>query len=321
MTALCVLFPSVSAVEFDPTAAVAQAPAGFTLADTDGSHLDIRLNGKNVARYMYAWDVSTPERRHETYKPYLHVFDGDGERLITKGAGGSFTHHRGIFIGWNRIQFNGRSYDRWHMNQGEMVHQSFVSREAGPESAEFSARIHWNDENQEPLLIEERTLRFQRPPDAAQVPGRLLIDFTTTLTAHRGAVNLNGDPEHAGVQFRPADEVEVEKTLYHFPKENAVPQKDLDYPWVGETFTLDGVRHSVVHMNHPGNPEGTRYSAYRDYGRFGAFFVRKIPEGESLTLRYRFLILDGEMPAREVIQSAWESFAKIGSVERTGSSE
>ena len=64
---------------------------------------------------MYAHDVSTPERRLETYKPYLHVFDADGTAPITKGAGGDFTHHRGIFIGWNKISVGGKTMDRWHM--------------------------------------------------------------------------------------------------------------------------------------------------------------------------------------------------------------
>lgn len=40
--------------------------------------MDILSAGKIVGRYMYAHDVSTPERRAETYKPFLHVFDADG---------------------------------------------------------------------------------------------------------------------------------------------------------------------------------------------------------------------------------------------------
>jgi hypothetical protein len=88
-----------------PTARAAEQ--GFSLKDAAGEHLDVLLDGRLVARYMYAYDTSTPQRREETYKPYLHVFDAEGRQPITKGPGGLYPHHRGIFIGWMRNQ--GRS--------------------------------------------------------------------------------------------------------------------------------------------------------------------------------------------------------------------
>ena len=41
-------------------------------------------------------------------------------------------------------------------------------------------------------------------------------------------------------------------------------------------------------MSHPDNPKDTIWSAYRDYGRFGAFVKPELKNGDSLTLRYRF---------------------------------
>lgn len=281
------------------------AEAGFAFKDIAGQHLDVVLDGQLAARYMYAHDPATPARLHETYKPYLHVFDATGARPITKGPGGQFTHHRGIFIGWNKTEFNGKSYDRWHMKGGEIVHQKFLDQTAGAAHARFTSVTHWNDETGQPILVEARTMTFRRGP----LPARLLIDFQATLKAERGAVKLNGDPEHAGVQYRPADEVVKAETTYVFPKAGADPKKDLDYPWVGESYSLGGQRHSVIQFNHPGNPRDTKFSAYRDYGRFGAFFVKTIPEGESLTLNYRFLIAEGEMPAAEFIQKCWDDYA------------
>jgi hypothetical protein len=40
-------------------------------------------------------------------------------------------------------------------------------------------------------------------------------------------------------------------------------------------------------MDHPDNPGPNKYSAYRDYGRFGAFFTTEIPAGQTLELKYR----------------------------------
>lgn len=303
-----------------PTAAAADA---FSLADKPGEHMDVLLGGRAVARYVYAYDTSTPERTHDTYKPFLHVFDADGKSPITKGPGGEFTHHRGIFIGWNKIGHAGKTYDRWHMKTGAIVHRAFApaDQKADADEAIFTSITEWNDDAGQPLLREERTHTFTRGPE----PARLAIGFTSELTVvQHGEVTLDGDPEHAGVQYRPADSLVRAETVYVFPRENARPHQDVDYPWVGMTYTLRGEggdgpdgdaaagagkRYSVVQMSHPENPTGTRWSAYRNYGRFGAFPKATIKPGEPLVLRYRFLIADGDMPATDVIQKDWDAFA------------
>ncbi len=139
----------------------------------------------------------------------------------------------------------------------------------------------------------------------------MTIDFRTKLTAVNGDITLDGDPEHSGVQFRPANEIATKETVYVFPREGASPHKDLDYPWVGETFVLNGQHHSVVELNHPNNPKKTKWSAYRDYGRFGAFPKAEIKSDQSLVLNYRFLLADGAMPATAEIQKAWDAFADV----------
>ena len=78
--------------------------SGFAFKDQPGQFLDILQNGKIVGRYMDALDLSTPQKRTETYKPFLHVFDAEGKAPITKGPGGEYTHHRGIMAGWMNSQ-------------------------------------------------------------------------------------------------------------------------------------------------------------------------------------------------------------------------
>ena len=58
----------------------AQPDSGYSFADTSGDHLDVQFNGKTLVRYQYAFDKSTPERLHETYKPFLHVMDVVGAK-------------------------------------------------------------------------------------------------------------------------------------------------------------------------------------------------------------------------------------------------
>jgi len=153
-------------------------------------------------------------------------------------------------------------------------------------------------------------------------PTILLLEFRTELKAVRGDVFLNGDPEHAGFQYRAHDAVakgdkEV-KATYLFHKDGIEPKKDEDLPWAAMSYTLNGRCYSVQHMNHPENPKPTIYSAYRDYGRFGAFFQQKINAGETLTLRYRIWIGPGETPQRQVLSSKYSAFVNSPRVEVLG---
>ena len=141
----------------------------------------------------------------------------------------------------------------------------------------------------------------------------LLLDFETELKAINGEVYLNGDPEHAGFQYRPHDDVakgpaEV-KAKYLFHKEGIDPKKDKDLPWVALEYGLNGKQYSVQYMSDPANPNADAvYSAYRDYGRFGEFFKHTIGAGQTLKLRYRIRISEGPLPDRKSLAKQYAAF-------------
>ena len=288
----------------------------FSWKDKKGEYLDLVFGRRKVTRYMYAYDNSTPQRIFETYKPFHHVFDAQGENLLTNGPDGvhsytrqiKYPHHRGIFIGWNRLEFEGQRFDLWHMKEVHQVHQKFLEQTAGPVLAKSRSLVHWDDKNGRTIIAEQRETTVFRQGD----PTILLLEFRTELKAVSGDVLLNGDPEHAGFQYRPHDDVakggKEAGATYLFHNEGINPKKDKDIPWVGMSYGLGGRRYSVEHMNHPDNPKPTIYSAYRDYGRFGAFFKHKIKAGETLTLRYRILVVEGEMPERQELASKYSAF-------------
>jgi len=312
---------SIAALAWACVATAASAPAaaaGFQFNDTKGQHLDVVLDGRTVARWMYAYDKTTPERLHETYKPYLHVFNAEGTQPITKGAGGRYSHHRGIFCGW-KVNAAGKTYDFWHILRDLkncrknltkpshlMLHQKVLDQKAGPNQASFTALIHWNDPAGTVLVEEARTMTFtKRPP-----PAIIQVDLVTHLKAVAGDTTFGGDPEHAGCQYRPANEVDSAKTVYAFPEGVADVRKERDLPWAACQHTIGGKTYSVLHVNHPANPKGTRYSAYRDYGRFGAFPTFRVKQGAEQVLRYRFLIMQGKMPPTALLQKEADAFLK-----------
>jgi len=302
----------------------------FSWKDKKGEYLDLLFDGRKVTRYMYAYDTSGKQRILETYKTFLHVFDAEGENLLTNGPDGLhpyltnkilYPHHRGIFIGWNRLEFGGKRYDFWHMGEQGRVqkHWKFMELTAGPVLARSNSLIFWNNGiNDDPVIIERRETTVFRQHE----PTVLLLEFRTQLKAFIGDVFLDGDPEHAGFQYRPHDGVakggKDVKATYLFHKEGINPKKDKDLPWVGMSYGLNGRRYSVEHINHPDNPKPVIYSAYRDYGRFGAFFKKEIKAGETLTLRYRIWVVEGEMPERQELASKYSAFVDGPKVEVVG---
>jgi hypothetical protein len=287
---------------------------GFEWHTKARKHDDLLLDGRKVLRYMCAFDPSTPERLLETYKPFHHVFDAAGEAYITKGPGGLYTHHRGLFIGWNRLTFEEKEYDFWHMKGVNQVHMEVLDKEAGPVLGRSRTVVHWNLAPDDPVIIEEREVTVYRQSP----PALLLLDFKSTLKAVKGDVFLNGDPEHAGFQFRATNYVAEgpaeDKAVYLFHADGIDPKKDKDLPWVAMRFGLNGKYYVVQHMNHPDNPEGTVYSAYRDYGRFGAFPAVEVKAQEPLTLRYRVYVMEGEMPARKAMAERYSAYTKTPEV-------
>lgn len=280
------------------------AESVFTFKDTPGEHLDVCRKGIPLVRYQYAYHNSPPEKLQETYKPIFHVMNQKGTAPITKGAGGDFTHHRGWFIGWMKITTPAGTVDRWHMKGGSIIHQKFLAQKADDHSATFTSTLNWEGASTEPILSEERTYIVTEAP----APAYVQVEMRSRLKALTGETKLDGDPEHAGFQFRPANEVDRASTVYVFPKTDADPKKDRDYAWVAEKFTLDGTHYNVAFLNHPDNPTGTQFSAYRDYGRFGGFFKTVIPEGGVFEIKGKLLVSENKELSAEFIQKAANAF-------------
>jgi len=303
-------------MRFAPIACLLLAAAGFartplpspvvTLKPVEGA-VEVQVDGKTVAAYLTANDVSTPARANETYKPYLRIVDPTTGQAITKGPGGTYTHHRGIFFGWMRIGFEQQKLDLWSMGSGRQVHTGFKEQVAKEGTAKLVSLINWNDKKGQLIISEERTMELS--PLAA--PGFLRVDFSTTVKAEAGDLQLEADPEHGGVHYRAPQEVDAAKTEYFFPVAKPLPHKDVDYPWVGMNYTLGEKSYGVVQLDHPANPRGTKWSAYRDYARFGAYPHATLKKGETLSLKYRFLISQGGIVSPETIRAEQAAFTGV----------
>ena len=249
-----------------------------------------------------------------TKKPFHHVFEPTGDDLITKGPGGLYSHHRGIFYGYNHVYINGERIDIWHANNGERSEHVEVIREfSGPVMGGHIVRINWKDHDGESFIEEIRDVRTYMQPS-----GELLIDFNSILRTTNGEVRLEGDRQHAGVQFRAAQYVADNRentrfirppALSHVAPDEEIEGADMyDLPWNAMNFRIDEKPFTVAYMSHPSNPDNAEMSE-RLYGRFGEFFPYLLTENAPLVVNYRFWISEGASPSVEQLDRRYQGFA------------
>lgn len=281
---------------------------GAEWKDTPGEHTDLLIDGRPVLRYMYAkLDETSKDKRSATFKPYHHVFDPAGQRLITKGPGGLFPHHRGLYFGFNKISYGEKqTADTWHCNNGEyQSHESVLASEAGPVLGRHTLQIDWHGKDGKAFAQETREMT------AYNTSGGSLIEFASRLDSLVGPVKLDGDPQHAGFHFRATQDVPDKtkaQTYYLRPDGQGTPGKfrnwpgdkaHVNLPWNALSMVLDDERYTVAMLDHPENPKESRFSE-RDYGRFGSYFEAELDAKQSLEVNYRVWVQKGEMTVPEV---------------------
>jgi len=271
------------------------------------------FNGRPVIEYEHP--VFDYEDIEHTKKPFHQVFSPSGSRLITKGQGGLFPHHRGIFLGFYAfIDGSDERVDIWHARNGERSeHNRVIRKMEGPVAGGHVLAIDWIDLEGEKFVDEIREVRTFSQPD-----GQLLIDVRSELTALRDKVLLGGDRHHAGLQFRAAQEVadNPETTRFirpeawsHKPAEVELGDENiLDFPWNAMFFEIEDQTYTVAYLSHPSNPTGAEMSE-RLYGRFGEFFSQELARGETLVMNYRFWVSKGDAPSRTDIQHRFDNYA------------
>ena len=286
---------------------------GFNWHDHPGNHADLLFGTRPVLTYHYAHlDESSPASRVRTHKVFHHLYSPRGDRVVTNGLSGDpkvhSPHHRGIFYGFNRISYDdGRTADVWHCTDGAyQEHDRFLSSEAGPVLGRHRVAISWHGRDKA-FAEEERELTVYN------VPGGQLVEFASRLRSLSGPVRIDGDPQHAGFQFRAHNDVDAltaGETVYVRPDGVGKPgetrnwdpktrQGPVNLPWDAMSFVLGGKRYTVAYLDHPMNPKEARFSE-RDYGRFGSYFEYTIDAGRPLTVRYRIWLQEGLMKPDEV---------------------
>jgi hypothetical protein len=281
--------------------------------DDPGHQMDLMFGGRRVVTYHYErLDESTPASRVRTYKVFHHVFSPDGERIVTNGLLDDpkvhSPHHRGIFYGFNRITYgDGKRADTWHCIKGAFQqNERFLASEQGPVLGRHRVLISWH--GKDAAFAEE-----VRELTVYHVAGGHLIEFASRLRSTSGRVRIDGDPQHAGFQFRAHNDVDAftaQETIFVRPDGTGKPGETRNWdpetrkgpvnlPWNAMSFVLAGKRYTVAYLDHPGNPKEARFSE-REYGRFGSYFEYTIEKDKPLVVNYRLWLQEGLMQPEAV---------------------
>ena len=267
-----------------------------------------------VLRDMFKYD---PADRENTFKPYMHVFDfHDPDVFITKGPGGKYTHHRGIFFGFKAFDGDTLLGDFWHCNNGATQRHTQCDHAAeflGPVAAREIEATNWVDKDGKAVVRDTRQITTWRVS-----PTHYVLDCDVTVESlTKKPIKLGGDAHHAGWHFRAAQEVAEVKddkgkevgTKYLRPPTAKLTKDDIyaDCAWVHASFDVHGHHYQLTHMDWPQNPRPTTYST-RPYGRVGAFFTTEVPADKPLHLRYRLDLFEGETPSAEEVAAAYQAF-------------
>jgi hypothetical protein len=289
-------------------------------------------SARPILRYMNAtYDNSTPQARNRTYKVFHHLYDPQGKRLVTNGGHTDpyedekkllYPHHRGLMFAFNRISYGDdlkQKADTWHAQPGDthQEHEKVLREEAGHVLGRHRVLIGWHGAKNDVFAKEERELTVY------SLPGGTLVEFASRLKTTGGKVKLDGDPQHAGFQFRAVNAVaeKTAKQTYYLrpdgkgemgatrnwdPKTKEGP---VNLPWDAMSFVVGGQRYTACYLNSPHNPKESRWSE-RDYGRFGCYFEYELTEEHPLVVNYRVWLQDSEMTGEQV-QALYEAFTSL----------
>jgi methane monooxygenase PmoA-like len=274
-----------------------------------------------------------------TAKPYLMPLRAASGVVVTRGfpvvndvsagnpQGPSFEpHQRPLYFGhgdvdgldlWQEPIFDKYYTDHGHQAYGHMVLKAIEKADAAGDSATIRARFALNSPNNRVIGEETQSFVFRGDGDTRT------IDCEFILYATNGPIDI-GDTKEGTFAIRLAPELSAPHANM-LNSTGAVGEKAIwgkPADWVSYSGTVKGKAVSVTIFDSPKSFRHPTTWHARAYGLFAAnpFGLREfsgdpskdgswtIPEGKSLTFRYRVVIREGEFGASQ-INEAYRQYA------------
>ncbi len=277
-------------------------------------HVDIDLNNKPVTTFHFEskWD-----------KPFLYPIRTLSGMVISRGypveprAGEERDHawHRGFWYGHGDI--NGQDF--WREKEDHTTSRMVIDGEPKITGRTIEARFAMIPPSGKRMgtIVE----RYSFTPDGPN----LVIDTTISVIADGGQALRFGDSDDGGFGFRLSDEFRQDRGAQLTNSEGQSGTENMwgkPARWVRYSAAVGGVQRGVVMLDHPSNLRSPSRWHARGYSlcsanpfALGSFMKDKkvdgswtLPAGQTLRLKYRIIVYDGEL-SREQVDKSYTAFA------------
>ena len=295
-----------------------------------GDQIDVTIDGKPFTTYYFDPEMA---------KPYLMPLRTASGAVITRGfpvrndvskgdpkASAFEPHQRPLYFGhanidgldfWGESVFDRYYDDHRHQAYGHMVLKSIDEIKSDGEVGRIRARFTLNDPSNRVVAEESQSFTFRGD---AQVR---IIDCEFVLYAIAGPLDIGDTKEGTfGIRLAPELSAPLGRMLnsHGAVGEKAIWGKPAD--WVNYDGVISGKAVGIAVFDSPTSFRHPTTWHARAYGLFAAnpFGLREftndpskdgswtVPEGKSVTFRYRVLIHEGEFGAAE-IGAAYSKYA------------
>lgn len=235
------------------------------------------------------WETITSEPEYSStgFKVYTHLYESHSGQRITGARLNPYPHHRGVWIGWQKVTDGRGTYNFWEVPDTTQRFMGFI-RERERASATIAveaARIEWVAPDGRVIVREIREWCA-----TVRTHGTVWLEVASELSAAgRDPVSLDGDAHHAGCQVRLAAGA---RDLEYRPVGAAKAVGNDVWTGVGAMlagFRLGPTSVGVVQWHDKANPGPVEYST-RAYGRFGSRFSPTLQPGVPRTFRWTLLV-------------------------------
>jgi hypothetical protein len=276
---VCLIFLSLI-----PMMAVSQK--GIKAAEI-GNRIDITINGRFFTSYYFS--------ENEKYPFFFPVNGPKTGSSVTSMRNGEYPHHSSLFFGCDRV--NGGNYWQEGLERGRIVSSGARIAEQDSLHVIIADECTWKRPDAPSPIRDFRTITIKAPREGLYqidfvIMLEMLEDVTIEKTNH-SLFSARMDPDLSvkfGGTMVNAEGGSGEKETFGKPS-----------PWMdyfgkrGDTFE------GLAILQHPGNPDYPAPWFTRDYGFFSPTMLywpsddkaTKLAKGESITLRYRVLVHEG----------------------------
>jgi hypothetical protein len=309
-------------------AAAAHASGGKAnpMTTRPDSGVSLRREGANVAFFVDGKLFTRYDTTTGPNKPYFYPLNTPGGRQVVRhgpvepgkiaGETTDHPHHRGLWFTHGLMN----DVDFWLEGKGagRTVHTGYATLESGPNAGHMVATTDWLAPDGKKLAEDRRDVRVSKAANG------YVLDFVIAVKAV-GRPLVWGDTKEGTFALRVADSMRVNPGGGKTGEGRIVTSTGVEDAaawgkpavWVDYVGPVDGQTVGVALVDHPRNPRHPTPWHVRDYGLFAAnpfglhdFDPAKkddpkagemvTPEGESVTFRYRVLVHDGPLAAKDL---------------------